>query len=159
MCLTRTPGVSSTTGGLSKQGFAEAEHAGELLASSGLRPGVVHTSVLTRAIQTANTALETADLGWLPVRRSWRLNERHYGGLQGKNKAQVRAEYGDEQFMAWGRAYDGPPPPVTHDDPPSPAPAPGDAPPPRGLMPRPGGPPGRGWRVLPHWHAAIAPPR
>ena len=83
----------------------------------GLRPDVVHTSVLTRAIQTANLALEAAGLLWLPVRRSWRLNERHYGALQGKNKAQTRQEFGDEQFMLWRRSYDVPPPPLADDDP------------------------------------------
>jgi len=103
--------------GLSEQGEAEAHRAGELLAESGLRPDVVHTSVLLRAIQTANTALEVAGLSWLPVRRSWRLNERHYGALQGKNKAQTRAEFGDEQFMRWRRSYDVPPPPLADDDP------------------------------------------
>jgi 2,3-bisphosphoglycerate-dependent phosphoglycerate mutase len=103
--------------GLSEQGKAEAHRAGELLAESGLRPDVVHTSVLTRAIQTANVALETAGLSWLPVRRSWRLNERHYGALQGKDKAQTRAQFGDEQFMRWRRSYDVPPPPLADDDP------------------------------------------
>jgi 2,3-bisphosphoglycerate-dependent phosphoglycerate mutase len=77
---------------------------------------VLHTSVLTRAIQTANLALEAAGLLWLPVRRSWRLNERHYGALQGKNKAQTRQEFGDEQFMLWRRSYDVPPPPLPDDD-------------------------------------------
>ena len=143
--------------GLSKQGFAEAEHAGELLASSGLRPGVVHTSVLTRAIQTANAALETADLGWLPVRRSWRLNERHYGGLQGKNKAQVRAEYGDEQFMAWRRSYDVPPPPIADDDPLSQARDPRYALLPGDLMPRTECLRDVVWRMLPYWYDAIVP--
>jgi 2,3-bisphosphoglycerate-dependent phosphoglycerate mutase len=103
--------------GLSDQGRAEAQRAGELLADSGLRPDVVHTSVLTRAIQTANIALDSAGLAWLPVRRSWRLNERHYGALQGKNKAQTREQFGDEQFMAWRRSYDVPPPPLPDDDP------------------------------------------
>ena len=83
---------------------------------SGLRPEVVHTSVLTRAIQTANIALEEAGLLWLPVRRSWRLNERHYGALQGKDKARTRQEFGDEQFMLWRRSYDVPPPPIADDD-------------------------------------------
>ena len=68
--------------------------------------------MLTRAIQTANSALESADLLWLPVRRSWRLNERHYGALQGKDKARTRQEFGDEQFMLWRRSYDVPPPPL-----------------------------------------------
>jgi 2,3-bisphosphoglycerate-dependent phosphoglycerate mutase len=103
--------------GLSDQGRAEAQRAGELLADSGLRPDIVHTSVLTRAIQTANIALDSARLAWLPVRRSWRLNERHYGALQGKDKAQVREQFGDEQFMAWRRSYDVPPPPLPDDDP------------------------------------------
>jgi len=103
--------------GLSARGIAEARRAGELLAESNLRPDVVHTSVLARAIQTANAALDVAELGWLPVRRSWRLNERHYGALQGKDKAQTRAEFGDEQFMRWRRSYDVPPPPLPDDDP------------------------------------------
>ena len=103
--------------GLSPAGAAEAENGGRQLASSGLRPGVVHTSVLTREIQTANIALEAAQLSWLPVRRSWRLNERHYGALQGKNKAQTREAYGGEQFMLWRRSYDVPPPPIPADDP------------------------------------------
>ena len=103
--------------GLSDQGRAEAQRAGELLADSGLRPDIVHTSVLTRAIQTANIALDSARLAWLPVRRSWRLNERHYGALQGKDKAQIREQFGDEQFMAWRRSYDVPPPPLPDDDP------------------------------------------
>ncbi|HUC59082.1 MAG TPA: phosphoglyceromutase [Streptosporangiaceae bacterium] len=103
--------------GLSQAGQAEAAKAGELLRDSGLRPSLVHTSVLTRAIQTANSALESAGLSWLPVRRSWRLNERHYGALQGKNKAQTREEFGDEQFMLWRRSYNVPPPPLADDAP------------------------------------------
>lgn len=103
--------------GLSEQGIAEARRAGELLGESNPRPDVVHTSLLARAIQTANAALDVAGLGWLPVRRSWRLNERHYGALQGKNKSQTRAEFGDEQFMRWRRSYDVPPPPLPDDDP------------------------------------------
>ena len=78
---------------------------------------MVHTSVLTRAIQTAHIALEEAGLLWLPVRRSWRLNERHYGALQGKDKARTRQEFGEEQFMLWRRSYDVPPPPIADDDP------------------------------------------
>src|SRR5215471_15189299 len=103
--------------GLSAKGFAEATTGGTLLRDSGLRPDVVHTSVLTRALQTAHFALEAADLLWLPVTRSWRLNERHYGALQGKNKAQTRQEFGDEQFMLWRRSYDVPPPPLPDDHP------------------------------------------
>ncbi|MET8336717.1 phosphoglyceromutase [Streptosporangium canum] len=102
--------------GLSAKGEEEARRGGHLLIDAGVRPDVVHTSVLTRAIQTANLALGTADLLWLPVTRSWRLNERHYGALQGKDKAQTRAEFGDEQFMLWRRSYDTPPPPIADDD-------------------------------------------
>jgi 2,3-bisphosphoglycerate-dependent phosphoglycerate mutase len=76
----------------------------------------VHTSLLRRAIRTANITLDVADRHWLPVRRSWRLNERHYGALQGKDKAAVREEFGDEQFMLWRRSYDVPPPPLADDD-------------------------------------------
>jgi 2,3-bisphosphoglycerate-dependent phosphoglycerate mutase len=75
----------------------------------------VHTSLLRRAIRTAELALDTADLGWLPVRRSWRLNERHYGALQGLDKSATREKYGDEQFMRWRRSYDEPPPPLDDD--------------------------------------------
>jgi 2,3-bisphosphoglycerate-dependent phosphoglycerate mutase len=101
---------------LSSTGADEARGAGRLLQDAGLRPDVLYTSVLTRAIQTAHIALEAADLLWLPVRRSWRLNERHYGALQGKDKAQTRDEFGDEQFMIWRRSYDVPPPPIADDD-------------------------------------------
>ncbi len=143
--------------GLSKQGVAEAERAGELLAASGLRPRIVHTSVLTRAIQTANATLETADLAWLPVRRSWRLNERHYGALQGKNKARTRAEYGDEQFMAWRRSYDVPPPPIADGDPLSQSADPRYALLTGDLLPRTECLRDVVWRMLPYWHDAIVP--
>jgi len=102
--------------GLSDKGAEEAANGGQLLVEAGLQPDVVHTSVLTRAIQTANITLAAADLLWLPVRRSWRLNERHYGALQGKNKAQTRQEFGEEQFMLWRRSYDTPPPPLRDDE-------------------------------------------
>jgi 2,3-bisphosphoglycerate-dependent phosphoglycerate mutase len=101
---------------LSAAGEAEGRRGGELLREHGLVPSVVHTSLLRRAIRTAQIALDAADLLWLPVRRSWRLNERHYGALQGKDKAAVRAEFGDEQFMLWRRSYDVPPPPLAEDD-------------------------------------------
>jgi len=97
---------------LSATGTKEAAAAGQLLAGAGARPDVLYTSMLTRSIQTANLALEAAGWLWLPVRRSWRLNERHYGALQGKDKAQTRHEFGDEQFMLWRRSYDVPPPPL-----------------------------------------------
>jgi 2,3-bisphosphoglycerate-dependent phosphoglycerate mutase len=101
---------------LSEAGEAEAAAGGRLLTAAGLRPEIVYTSVLRRAMRTANIALDAADMLWLPVRRSWRLNERHYGDLQGKNKAQVRDQYGDEQFMLWRRSYDVPPPELADDD-------------------------------------------
>ncbi|WP_375385569.1 phosphoglyceromutase [uncultured Microbacterium sp.] len=101
---------------LTEQGTAEAARGGELLAESGILPDVLHTSVLSRAIQTANIALDTADRLWIPVKRSWRLNERHYGALQGKDKAQTLEEFGNEQFMLWRRSFDVPPPPLPADD-------------------------------------------
>jgi 2,3-bisphosphoglycerate-dependent phosphoglycerate mutase len=102
--------------GLSEKGRTEAAHAGELLRDAGLRPDVVHTSLLRRAIRTADLALDAADLAWLPVRRSWRLNERHYGALQGLDKAATREKFGDEQFLRWRRSYDEPPPPLADDN-------------------------------------------
>jgi 2,3-bisphosphoglycerate-dependent phosphoglycerate mutase len=101
--------------GLTAAGEAEGRRAGELLVEHGLLPEVVHTSLLRRAIRTAEIALDTAERHWIPVRRTWRLNERHYGALQGKDKAQVRDEFGDEQFMLWRRSYDVPPPPLDDD--------------------------------------------
>jgi 2,3-bisphosphoglycerate-dependent phosphoglycerate mutase len=86
------------------------------LVEAGLLPDVVHTSVQRRAITTANLTLDVADRHWIPVRRSWRLNERHYGALQGKNKKQTLEEYGEEQFMTWRRSFDVPPPPIEDDD-------------------------------------------
>jgi len=101
---------------LSEKGEEEARNAGRLLAESGLKPTILYTSLLTRAIQTANLALEAADRAWIPVKRDWRLNERHYGALQGKDKAQTLAEFGEEQFMTWRRSFDVPPPPLADDD-------------------------------------------
>jgi len=95
---------------LSEKGKAEAQRGGELLAESGLLPDVLHTSLLSRAIQTADIALDAADRLWIPVKRTWRLNERHYGALQGKDKAQTLEEFGQEQFMLWRRSFDVPPP-------------------------------------------------
>ena len=99
--------------GLSERGTHEAIYAGELLAARDLLPDVVHTSLLARAIRTTELALAAAKREWIPVRRSWRLNERHYGDLQGKSKEQTRIEYGDEQYMLWRRSYDVPPPPLS----------------------------------------------
>ncbi len=97
---------------LSEKGVAEAKRGGTLLTDAGVLPDVVHTSLLRRAITTANYALDTADRLWIPVKRSWRLNERHYGALQGKDKKQTLAEFGEEQFMLWRRSYDVPPPDI-----------------------------------------------
>lgn len=97
---------------LSEKGVEEARRGGTLLTNAGVLPDVVHTSLLRRAITTANLALDAADRHWIPVKRSWRLNERHYGALQGKDKKQIRDEYGDEQFMLWRRSYDVPPPDI-----------------------------------------------
>jgi 2,3-bisphosphoglycerate-dependent phosphoglycerate mutase len=100
---------------LSELGVTEARRAGELLADSGLKPDILYTSVLTRAIQTANLALEVADRLWIPVKRSWRLNERHYGALQGLDKAETLEKFGQEKFMEWRRSFDVPPPPLADD--------------------------------------------
>jgi len=100
---------------LSQDGEAEARRGGELLVDAGLLPDVVHTSLLRRAISTANISLDVCDRHWIPVKRSWRLNERHYGALQGKDKKQTLAEFGEEQFMLWRRSYDTPPPPLDDD--------------------------------------------
>ena len=102
---------------LNEKGVGEAKRGGDLLKSENLLPDVVHTSVLRRAIHTAYLALDGCDRHWIPVRRSWRLNERHYGDLQGKDKAQTLAQYGEEQFMLWRRSYDTPPPPLAADNP------------------------------------------
>jgi 2,3-bisphosphoglycerate-dependent phosphoglycerate mutase len=101
---------------LSDTGEEEARRAGRALRPAGVLPTVVHTSLLTRAIRTANLALEEAGLLWVPVRRSWRLNERHYGDLQGRNKAETKRLYGDEQFLLWRRSYATPPPPLPPGD-------------------------------------------
>ena len=97
---------------LTEQGRAEAQRAGELLGESGLKPDVLFTSVLKRAINTAHIALDQIDRNWIPTYRSWRLNERHYGALQGLDKAETLAKYGPEQFQLWRRSYDTPPPPI-----------------------------------------------
>ena len=101
---------------LSATGEAEAARGGKLLAERGLLPDVVHTSLLRRAIHTSQLALDSCDRHWIPVRRSWRLNERHYGALQGKDKKETLAQYGEEQFKLWRRSYDVPPPPIDPND-------------------------------------------
>ena len=143
--------------GLSDKGLAEARAAGQLLKQEGYDFDVAYTSVLKRAIKTLWTVLEEMDRVWLPVHHSWRLNERHYGALQGLDKAETAAEYGDPQVKVWRRAYDVAPPPLQPGDPRIEA---GD---PRYLELGAGGYPMTEClkdtveRFLPYWHASIAP--
>lgn len=101
---------------LTQKGEKEALRAGELFKEHNLLPEILHTSLLRRAISTAQIALDKADRHWIPVRRSWKLNERHYGALQGKDKKATLAQYGDEQFQLWRRSFDVPPPPIEDGD-------------------------------------------
>jgi 2,3-bisphosphoglycerate-dependent phosphoglycerate mutase len=142
---------------LSARGEAEVRRGGELLAEHGLLPDVVHTSVLRRAIRTAELALDACDRHWIPVRRSWRLNERHYGSLQGKNKKQIREEFGDQQFMIWRRSYDTPPPPIDDGDEWSQAGDPRYATLPPELLPRTECLADVVQRALPYWYDGIVP--
>ena len=142
---------------LSAAGEAEARRGGELLESSDLLPDVLHTSVLRRATRTAEIALEACDRQWLPVRRSWRLNERHYGALQGKDKKQTLAEFGEEQFMRWRRSYDVPPPPLDDDDEHSQVRDPRYAALPPEVVPRTECLRDVVTRMLPYWYDAIVP--
>lgn len=100
---------------LTDQGREEAKRGGQMIKDAGLKPSVLYTSLLRRAITTANIALDEADLHWIPVIRDWRLNERHYGALQGLNKAETKEKYGNDQFMAWRRSYDVRPPDLDRD--------------------------------------------
>ncbi len=102
--------------GLTAQGEDEAREAGRLIVAEGLEPDILHTSVLVRAIKTAELTLAEMERSYLPVRRSWRLNERHYGALQGLNKKQTAEEHGEEQVLLWRRSYDVPPPPLDPGD-------------------------------------------
>src|SRR3954447_3710819 len=142
---------------LSQAGEAEARRGGELLGEAGLLPDVVHTSLLRRAISTANIALDVCDRHWIPVKRSWRLNERHYGALQGKDKKQTLAEFGEEQFMLWRRSYDVPPPPIADDDEFSQANDPRYAELPPELRPRTECLKDVVERMLPYWYDAVVP--
>jgi 2,3-bisphosphoglycerate-dependent phosphoglycerate mutase len=101
---------------LSEKGENEAKKGGKLIKEFGILPDILHTSLLRRAITTANLALNEANRHWIPVKRNWRLNERHYGALQGKNKTEIRDEYGEEKFMTWRRSYDVPPPEIDPND-------------------------------------------
>ena len=142
---------------LNEKGEKEAVRGGELLKDAGLLPDVVHTSLLKRAIRTAQSALEAADRHWIPVRRSWRLNERHDGALQGKDKAQTLAEFGEEQFMLWRRSYDVPPPQLAEDAEYSQFTDPRYAQLPKELRPRTECLKDVVDRLLPYWYDAIVP--
>ncbi|NUR05630.1 MAG: phosphoglyceromutase [Nocardioidaceae bacterium] len=142
---------------LNEKGRAEASRGGELVAEAGLLPDVVHTSVLRRAIGTAQIALDACDRHWIPVRRSWRLNERHYGALQGKDKKATLQEFGEEQFMLWRRSYDTPPPAIEDDAEWSQTGDPRYADLPSELMPRTECLKDVVERMLPYWYDAIVP--
>jgi 2,3-bisphosphoglycerate-dependent phosphoglycerate mutase len=142
---------------LSDQGKVEAKKAGELLKAEGFTFDVAFTSVLKRAIRTLNMALDELDLLWIPVEKSWKLNERHYGALQGLNKAQTAAKYGDEQVLVWRRSYDTPPPALEESDPRYPGSDPRYADLTSAEIPRTECLKDTVARVLPYWNETIAP--
>jgi 2,3-bisphosphoglycerate-dependent phosphoglycerate mutase len=142
---------------LTAQGELEATRAGAMLGEHGVLPAFAHTSLLRRTIRTADLALAAADRDWIPVRRSWRLNGRHYGALQGRNKAEIMQQYGERQFMLWRRSYQVPPPPLDdaaayaqHADPRY------RAVPPE-VLPRAESLADTSARLLPYWYDAIVP--
>jgi len=142
---------------LSDKGREEAREAGRLMSAEKYEFDVAYTSVLKRAIRTLWTALDELDMMWIPVYRSWRLNERHYGGLQGLNKAETAAKYGDDQVKIWRRSYDTPPPPLTYEDPRHPSHDRRYADLKRGEIPLTESLKDTVARFLPHWHEVIAP--
>jgi 2,3-bisphosphoglycerate-dependent phosphoglycerate mutase len=142
---------------LTDQGKAEAVEAGRLITEAGLAPDVVHTSLQKRAIRTANLALDPLERLWIPVRRHWRLNERHYGDLTGLDKAATKREFGDAQLLAWRRSYDVPPPPIRDDNPWNPNRLPQYASLPPELLPRSECLKDVVERLLPYWYDAIVP--
>jgi len=142
---------------LSDKGRNEAAAAGRLLKTEGFSFDLVFTSVLKRAIWTSIIALDELDELWLPVQRSWRLNERHYGALQGLNKAETTAKHGEAQVKAWRRAYDTAPPPLAVDDPTHPAHDPRYRHVPAADLPRSESLKDTVERFLPYWHDTIAP--
>jgi len=143
--------------GLTEKGYAEAVAAGQLLKKEGFAFDIAYTSVLRRAIKTLWTVLEEMDRMWIPVQHSWRLNERHYGALQGLNKAETAAKFGDEQVLIWRRAYDTPPPPLPEDDPRLETGNPRYADLPPAQFPRTECLKDTVERFLPYWHDTIAP--
>jgi 2,3-bisphosphoglycerate-dependent phosphoglycerate mutase len=142
---------------LTEQGRAEAAAAGKLMKEEGLKFDVAYTSVLKRAIHTLQGALKEMDQDWLPVHKSWRLNERHYGALQGLDKAETAAKHGEEQVKIWRRSYDIPPPPMEAADPGHPAQDRRYAMLDRNALPATESLATTLERVLPYWHDAIAP--
>ncbi len=142
---------------LSAKGRQEARNGGRLMREAGVRPDVLHTSLLRRAINTSVLALDEAELSWLPVRRSWRLNERHYGALQGKDKAATLEQYGEEQFMLWRRSYDVPPPDLDAADEMNPVNDPRYAGIPADVLPLAECLKDVVVRMLPYWYDAIVP--
>ena len=142
---------------LSEKGRAEARDAGRLMAAEKFEFDVAHTSVLKRAIRTMWMALDEMDLLWIPMHRSWRLNERHYGALQGLNKAETAARHGEAQVKIWRRSYDVPPPPLTGDDPRHPSRDRRYSDLIRGEVPLTESLKDTVARFLPYWHEAIAP--
>jgi 2,3-bisphosphoglycerate-dependent phosphoglycerate mutase len=142
---------------LSDRGAEEAAEAGRALGAEGTEIDVAHTSLQKRAIRTLFITLDELDRLWVPVRRSWRLNERHYGALQGLDKTDVAERYGEEQFMAWRRSYDVPPPPLATDDPGHPRHDPRYRQLPPDVLPASECLKDVVARMLPYWHDAIVP--
>ena len=142
---------------LSERGVAEATEAGRLMKEAGLRPGVLHESLLLRAIQTSQLALAAMDMAWVPVRRTWRLNERHYGALQGLNKRQTAEKFGEEKVKVWRRSYDVRPPALEPDDERHPSHDPRYATLPPELLPSSECLKDVVARMLPYWYDAIVP--
>lgn len=142
---------------LNEQGITEAARAADMFREAGILPDVLHTSLLRRAINTANITLDRIDRHWIPVQRSWRLNERHYGALQGKDKKQTLEEFGEEQFMLWRRSYAIPPPPLDDDSEFSQVGDPRYADIPDDELPRTECLADVLERMLPYWHEAIVP--
>jgi 2,3-bisphosphoglycerate-dependent phosphoglycerate mutase len=143
--------------GLTEQGRAEADDAGRMLRDAGLGFDVVHTSLLRRAIHTATRVLDVMELDWLPVERHWRLNERHYGALQGLNKSETTAKWGEEQVFQWRRSYATPPPALTPDDARHPSHDPRYRAIPPSVLPATECLADVVVRMLPYWHDRIAP--
>jgi len=142
---------------LTELGRAEATEAGQMLADAGLLPDVCHTSLQKRAIRTAQITLDVLDRMWIPVRRSWRLNERHYGGLTGLDKAETREKHGEQQLKLWRRSYDVRPPDITDDNPYNPNRLPQYAHLPPELLPKSECLKDVVARMLPYWYDAIVP--